>query len=381
MVDETKHDPSAMEFQGIFTNVSEITGNHTLQLAPELIGGFLRRGHKAMLTGPPKAGKSWASIQLAYAVANGWEWLDFKCEQGKVCIINSELDDRSFSNRCNNVARAICPDVNPDTISHMGANIDVLNLRGTKMGIDDVIRGLEARYAEDFPDLIIIDPIYKLLEGEENDNSDMRYFVAKLDHLASKGSAVFFTHHHAKGTAGSKSVVDRGAGAGVFGRDPDAIIDLNPLEIPEDSAEEEMLNMKFAGANIVPLRANFVLREFPDPGCINIVFSWPLLSIVDGLDDIKERGSLGAARRRGNDARKKQFQELREKRDKDIRKIYNTLVNSSEKPTPLAIWEELIEFDDYKDLKFKTFKNMLTPKGASNWIYDKELDKIVYIEH
>ena len=51
-----------------FTNLSDVFANPP-SLAPELISGVLREGHKMLLSGPSKAGKSFMQIELAIAVA------------------------------------------------------------------------------------------------------------------------------------------------------------------------------------------------------------------------------------------------------------------------------------------------------------------------
>ena len=66
-----------------------------IELAPELIKGMLRQGHKMLIAGPSKAGKSFSLIQLAIAIAEGRQWFGFDCAQGKVLYVNLELDDRS----------------------------------------------------------------------------------------------------------------------------------------------------------------------------------------------------------------------------------------------------------------------------------------------
>lgn len=43
-------------------------------LSPELIEGVLRQGHKMLLSGPSKAGKSFALIELCISIAEGKEW-------------------------------------------------------------------------------------------------------------------------------------------------------------------------------------------------------------------------------------------------------------------------------------------------------------------
>ena len=71
---------------------------HLPPLADPLIFGVLRKGHKMLLAGPSKAGKSFALIELCISIAEGKPWLgQFNCAQGKVLYINLELDRASGS--------------------------------------------------------------------------------------------------------------------------------------------------------------------------------------------------------------------------------------------------------------------------------------------
>ena len=54
------------------------------RLAPVLIEGILRQGHKMLISGSSKAGKSFLLMQLAIALAKGREWLGFKCKKSSV---------------------------------------------------------------------------------------------------------------------------------------------------------------------------------------------------------------------------------------------------------------------------------------------------------
>ena len=61
------------------------TWNNLPELSPPLIDGVLRQGHKMLLAGPSKAGKSYALIELCIAIAEGKKWLgQWKCAKGKV---------------------------------------------------------------------------------------------------------------------------------------------------------------------------------------------------------------------------------------------------------------------------------------------------------
>lgn len=61
-------------------------------LAPVLIDGS-RRGHKMLIAGPFKAGKSFALMEMTISIiAEGIPWFGFNCEMGKVLYLNMELD-------------------------------------------------------------------------------------------------------------------------------------------------------------------------------------------------------------------------------------------------------------------------------------------------
>lgn len=53
-------------------------------LPEELITGILRRGHKMLISGSSKAGKSFLLMELCIAIAEGRSWLSFPCKKGRV---------------------------------------------------------------------------------------------------------------------------------------------------------------------------------------------------------------------------------------------------------------------------------------------------------
>ncbi|HEQ9134657.1 TPA: AAA family ATPase, partial [Streptococcus pyogenes] len=82
---------------------------------------------------------------------------------------------------------------------------------------------------------VIIDPIYKVLTGDENSADQMAHFTNQFDKVATElGCSVIYCHHHSKGSQGGKKSMDRASGSGVFARDPDALIDLVELELSDD---------------------------------------------------------------------------------------------------------------------------------------------------
>ena len=87
---------------------------------------------------------------------------------------------------------------------------------------------------------IIIDPIYKVITGDENSADQMAHFCNQFDRVCTElGCAVIYCHHHSKGTQGNKRSMDRASGSGVFARDPDVLLDLIELELTEDLLKQE----------------------------------------------------------------------------------------------------------------------------------------------
>lgn len=193
--------------------------------APELIEGVLRMGHKMRIAGPSKAGKSFALIQLAIAIAEGEGWMGWQCRQGAVLYVNLELDRASCLHRIADVYKA-------KRLSPKNAyNLLVWNLRGRSMPMDKLTPKLIRRAKESNLTAVIIDPIYKVLTGDENSAEEMSAFCNQFDKLATDlGCAVIDCHHHSKGNQGQKASRDRASGSGVFARDPDALIDIVELE-------------------------------------------------------------------------------------------------------------------------------------------------------
>lgn len=207
------------------------------QLAPPLIEGVLRKGHKLLLAGPSKAGKSYALIELCCSIAEGRPWLGFSCAKGKVMYVNLELDRASCLHRFRDVYEALGQP--PKSLG----NIDIWNLRGRSVPMDKLAPKLIRRAKKKDYIAIVIDPIYKVITGDENSANQMADFCNQFDKVCTElGCAVIYCHHHSKGSQGSKRSMDRASGSGVFARDPDALLDLIELPVGDDLRKQEINN-------------------------------------------------------------------------------------------------------------------------------------------
>ncbi|MDO4267434.1 MAG: AAA family ATPase [Eubacteriales bacterium] len=204
------------------------------ELSPCLIDGILRQGHKMLIAGPSKAGKSFLQIELCCAIAEGRRWLNWDCAQGKVMYVNLELDRASCLHRFKDVYTAL--GWRPKNLQ----NIDIWNLRGKSVPMDKLAPKLIRRAAKRDYIAIVIDPIYKVITGDENSADQMAQFCNQFDKICTElGTAVIYCHHHSKGAQGGKRSMDRASGSGVFARDPDAMLDLIELDTSETLMEQE----------------------------------------------------------------------------------------------------------------------------------------------
>lgn len=223
-VNDDLPEPEALE--SVWDNMPE--------LSPPLIDHVLRQGHKMLIAGPSKAGKSFLQIEMCIAIAEGRKWLTWQCAQGRVMYVNLELDRPSCLHRFKDVYNAMgIPAKNLQ-------NIDIWNLRGNSIPMDKLAPKLIRRAAKKDYIAIVIDPIYKVITGDENSADQMANFCNQFDKVCNElGCAVIYCHHHSKGSQGNKKSMDRASGSGVFARDPDALLDLIELEQPESLQKQE----------------------------------------------------------------------------------------------------------------------------------------------
>ena len=278
-----------------------------LVLPEELIKGILRQGHKMLISGSSKAGKSFLLMELCVAVAEGLKWLGFRCRQGKVLYVNLEIDPASCIRRFMKIYEAM--GIKP---AH-GDNILVWNLRGRAMPMDQLVPRLVRRVQGQDLSAIVIDPIYKVITGDENSASDMAAFCNQFDKIcAATGCSVIYCHHHSKGAQGSKRAMDRASGSGVFARDPDAQLDMIELELSDEVRNWE------AKKGATAWRLESSLREFENIVPVNFWFEYPIHRVDDGksLAAMPTQGSLEAGRLRNK------FSKSRDTAEEEFRRAF-----------------------------------------------------------
>ncbi len=237
---------------------------------PAIVEGLLRRGEKAVLGGPSKSFKSWASLDLAVCVSHGIAWLGRRVVPGRVLMVNLELPRWCIAERIKDIAAA-------RGVVLRSRSLLSWTLRGQRVTAERLHAEIIKRNAENFA-LIVIDPAYKLLEKDDDENSptDIGGMLGSIEALANDtGAAVLVPAHFAKGTASSKASQDRISGSGVWARDPDSIVTLTPHE------KEGAFTFEAT------------LRTFPPVAPFVVRWSHPLLVRDESLDPARLKKSGG----------------------------------------------------------------------------------------
>ncbi len=236
-------------------------------------------GDKCVIIGPSKARKSFFALQLSMSLAAGLDFLSWHViKPRRVLAVQLEIQKNHYWRRVNAMAKAL--GIDRQTFLSHGDTLAVMNCRGVTMMVDGIMqRALEHR-----ADVILIDPLYKLNTGNENDAQEMAMLLASFDRLAQKtGAAVVYVHHDAKGHAGERNHIDRGSGSGVIARDYDTGITITPHSVDENARV-----IAVATRNYKP-QEPFVARV-GDDNCFTIADD-----LVATVADARSRKSRGPA--------------------------------------------------------------------------------------
>lgn len=323
------------------------------ELSPPLIDNILRQGHKMLISGPSKAGKSFALIELCIAIAEGTSWLGhFQCTQGRVLYVNLELDRASCLHRFKDVYKAL--NLEPYYID----NIDIWNLRGKALPMDKLAPKLIRRAHKKNYMAIVIDPIYKVITGDENSADQMAKFCNQFDKVCNElDCAVIYCHHHSKGGQGMKRAMDRASGSGVFARDPDAILDMIQLIVKDERSQiEKQIDRDSGKAPPTAWRIASTLREFQTPEPVNIWFEYPIHKLDETglLQFAFEEGSVEDVRQKGREIGNKVKTAVKENRQEQLEAVYDDLTDNGKHNITLkelADYFHISEKTMYRDIK------------------------------
>lgn len=149
-----------------------------------LVPGMLPKGESILLAAQPKCGKTLLSLDLAYAVATGSEFLGERVPQGKVLLISCDESPQSLRSKLER--RGFTPEQHGDQIK--------ISTRWNLSQIETLEEILESFR----PDLVIIDSLKRVSQGSNiSENSaefaDNVYLLKET--LNRYGAAGILIHH------------------------------------------------------------------------------------------------------------------------------------------------------------------------------------------
>lgn len=314
-------------------------------LKSEVIYGMLREQGTCMIIGDSKCGKTCFGLNLAICMALGRPFLGkWQCKKGKVLYINFEVEEGELYDRMSRVFGALeVPLKDPGT-----KNLDVWNLRGHVMPLEQLTPKIIRRSRSQGPyQAIFLDPIYLCMAGRDENSAEAVTLFLKYVHIIAHetGAAVIYMHHHPKGYAGERKLIDRGAGSGTHVRSADTVLDLSMLDPSEDIKEA----IKHSGIEKErAMQLGFVVRSFPDIDPINVFFKFP-------LHYIDKEGLLEGAAVEGSREANLQKSSKRTTSEDRHAKLVNAYMNCRDQDTGYATLQEMSEWSGISEKSLRRY--------------------------
>jgi len=154
-----------------------------------------------MIAGEPKLGKSFFAMQMMIAAATGGQFLAKPFMKPMRCMfVQFELSDYDLKARFGDLIKGL------SSKDQVLANSNICIMSKVSIDLDDLtsLKKLIATYEAVSPDLVVIDPLVNLLNGDENDNRKMAEMmtIVKAINDHTHVSSCIVIHHANKGSRG-----------------------------------------------------------------------------------------------------------------------------------------------------------------------------------
>ena len=185
-----------------------------LPSVPFYIQSWLPKRGKAYIYGMPKVGKSFLAITSARCIGSGEELLGIPTSAGRVLYLQFELGEEILQYRLK-------------LTGHTYDNVFMGTSFSLKLDTTSGQQLLHRAIAEVEPNVVILDPFYKLLRGEENESHDVLQILDYLDACIDEFNCAFLIIHHS-----GKDLSKGGRGSSVLDDWVDTSIELKQVADP-----------------------------------------------------------------------------------------------------------------------------------------------------
>lgn len=187
-----------------------------------LIEGFLAKNRLGVLVSTGGVGKSWFLLQLAFAIATGGSFMGMKNPNSasRVLFISGEEDRADIHRRIVQIQGFYKEYLYSSFEQKNFQNLSFYCARGTSLLLEKgctTLIDLEKYIDEKKPALVILDPMIRFFNGDENSSTQMTRFIEVLESFVSRGTTVLFAHHSSKifssqldqhSSRGSSAIID-----------------------------------------------------------------------------------------------------------------------------------------------------------------------------
>ncbi len=158
-----------------------------------LVSRMIPKPGRIILTGPPKAGKSFLALQLALAIAQGApHFLGRQVKKGKVLYLQFDTPDAVWKERLDDLAVAGVDLTGDFHLIHPDDHMHRVDLRNP-----DTRKSIERLLGTVNPDFVVIDVLRKIHDAQENDSTEMKQ-VFDILNVMFAGYSLFMLHHTPK---------------------------------------------------------------------------------------------------------------------------------------------------------------------------------------
>ena len=148
------------------------------------------------LFGSAKAWKTWHSLHLAFCIASGKPWFGYEVKRATVFRYQAELTKWIDQERTFDYAKLQRP--NNIFFKTPEENTLLDTTWGMKLLIHDIEEVQRRTPNQEDPLVIILDPIYLLMQGDPSDGQDTKRLILQLREIMRKYHATFIIIHHAR---------------------------------------------------------------------------------------------------------------------------------------------------------------------------------------
>ena len=218
---------------------------------------LLAKGGTMAIYGRPGTLKSWLSLDAAYALATGGDWLAYPCVRSTVVIMQAEVPEHSYIERLHAYTKNMNGSVPDNLYMDNDLTMKISDFNGLTI--------LNQVMEECHPHVIIFDNLYQIVSGTVSSEVDLKKILDNIDKIRQAyGTAFIFIHHPRKDQSTDDDSVNKGfeemLTSSIFGNWLDTIIKVTsvpPNQDQPDTIRLDFQKVKEARNVVHPIQVKF----------------------------------------------------------------------------------------------------------------------------